>query len=260
MRLAGAYRSLLLIIALTAALIAAPGCMKIHIDTVITADGSGTAAIELAMNREVADAVARLGELDSHGDRAGGQDLPAIGELGGERLAAACRAAGVTLASHDFADDEAGVRLDVTLAFLRISDLSHALSALGSDAVARGGEELRIIRTEGGDYLLANMATAGADAGSPQSDPASAADLNRPADPEFLVNFKVLLDHVDELDIRRTITVPGEVISSNAREVEGRTSIWVVNAANMLEEQDTGLDPRITFASEGLSIEAPQAP
>ena len=225
------------------------GCMKVHIDTVIVADGSGTAAVSFGMNRQVADAVARLGDLDDGGGDE--QDLAALTDLDRDELAAACAEAGVRVVSHAFTDDITGVTFELELSFDRVADLSHALSTLSSDAVARPGEELRIIHTEADEYLLANAAIEGAEIPEP------AADANRPSSPEFLMNFMVLLDHVDELDIRRTITVPGEVISSNAREVEGRTSIWVINAANMLEEDDSGLDPHIVFAAEGVEIPAP---
>ena len=78
---------------------------------------------------------------------------------------------------------------------------------------------------------------------------------DRPEKPssEFLLHFAVLLKHVGELDVRRTITVPGEVISSNAREVEGRTSIWAINASNMMS-QSQDMTPEIVFSGAGLKI------
>jgi len=248
----------LIAFALVVLVVLGAGCMKIHIDTVVEADGGGTATIELAMSREVADAVTRIGELEE-GQRGGGRNPAAVGDLGRDRLAAACRDAGVQLLRHELRDDASGVRLTVTLGFSEVSDLSHALGALGSDAVARQGEELRITRTEEGHYLLANTPRPGALADSAAaSEPSVSA--SEPPDGEALQPFSVLLEHVGELDIRRTITVPGEVISSNAREVEGRTSIWEINAANMLEEQDTGLDPRIVFRGDELTIPAGEEP
>ena len=68
------------------------------------------------------------------------------------------------------------------------------------------------------------------------------------------------MQHMAELDIRMAITVPGEIISSNAMAVEGRTSIWALNAANMMQAEDTDMDPVIIFASDGLKIEAEKLP
>ncbi len=238
-------------IAAAAMMFLSTGCLKIHIDTIIAADGTGRATIEFAMGREVADAVARLGELDETG-RPGDPGLAAAGDLGRDALAADFEAAGVTVASHDLTDDATGVALVMELAFDQVADLSRALGTLQTDALARRGEELRITRTEDDEFLLANTVVAGV------ADSTAADEPHPQPSSELLLNMKVLLDHVAELDIRRTITVPGEVISSNALEVEGRTSIWVINAANMLEEQDTGLDPRIVFASDGLQIAVPE--
>ena len=50
--------------------------------------------------------------------------------------------------------------------------------------------------------------------------------------------FGVLMSHMQELDVRLTVAVPGDVINSNAMEVEGRTSIWAINAANMMDAEN----------------------
>ena len=63
-----------------------------------------------------------------------------------------------------------------------------------------------------------------------------------------------LMGAVAELDVRMTITVPGEIIESNAPTVEGNTSIWAINASNMMEQQDQDMEPVITFSSKGLKI------
>jgi len=57
-----------------------------------------------------------------------------------------------------------------------------------------------------------------------------------------------------ELDVKFTITVPGEVIESNAPTVEGNTSIWAINASNMMSQQGADMEPVITFSSKGLKI------
>ena len=52
------------------------------------------------------------------------------------------------------------------------------------------------------------------------------------------------------------ITVPGDVIESNAPQVDGRTSVWKIDPTNMMEQQGE-LEPVITFSGKGLKIKAP---
>ena len=67
-----------------------------------------------------------------------------------------------------------------------------------------------------------------------------------------------LMASISELDIRMEITVPGNVLSSNAPAVEGRTSIWTINAANMMESQGGDMTPTIAFDKGGVAIDAPK--
>jgi hypothetical protein len=66
-----------------------------------------------------------------------------------------------------------------------------------------------------------------------------------------------LMQSISELDIRMEITVPGDVLSSSAPTVEGRTSVWAINGANMSDAQNMAMEPEITFAKKGVNIDAP---
>ena len=56
-----------------------------------------------------------------------------------------------------------------------------------------------------------------------------------------------------ELDVSMKITVPGDIVTTNAPAQEGRTSIWTVNGDNMMTAgQD--MNPVITFSGKGLDI------
>ena len=61
---------------------------------------------------------------------------------------------------------------------------------------------------------------------------------------------------MSDLDILMKITVPGDVIESNAPQVDGRTSIWKIDSSNMMEQQGE-LEPVITFSGKGVKIKAP---
>ncbi|MFT5784555.1 MAG: hypothetical protein ACI9JE_001882, partial [Candidatus Krumholzibacteriia bacterium] len=62
-----------------------------------------------------------------------------------------------------------------------------------------------------------------------------------------------LMGALAELDVSFKITVPGDIVSSNAPETDGRTSIWAVNSSNMMT-MDQNMDPEIVFSGKGLDI------
>jgi hypothetical protein len=62
-----------------------------------------------------------------------------------------------------------------------------------------------------------------------------------------------LMGAMAELDVSFKITVPGDIVSSNAPETEGRTSVWAINSSNMMT-MDQDMDPEIVFSGKGLKI------
>ena len=229
------------------------GCVKVHMDTTITADGSGTATISYTMSREVADALTKLmatnpGSLTESGDFSDFMDLRR------DKLAAACKTTGVELLDHQFKDDESGRELVMKLGFKTVGDLSRALGALDEDAGGKEHEELRIERTEDGNYRLHNVTVPGDGSTTEVVEETTGSEQDMARMQESMQYFGVLMSHMEEMDIRLTVTVPGEVISSNAMEVEGHTSIWAVNAANMMAAEDMDMEPNIVFSREGVTI------
>jgi len=242
---------------LTAALLVAlgllTGCVKMHMETVIEADGSGTCAVTYAMGREVADAIAELTELnpDAMGED---EEIPSFADMTREKMEQACGEAGVKLVGHEYTDDASGNRLTMTIAFTDVTQLSSALNGIGHDG-GDGQERLGIFRADDGNFVLKSVSVAA----EPTADEAPAEPAEEAADnaanmQQAMQYMGVLMAHVNELDMRLAFTVPGDVISSNAPEVEGRTSIWTVNAANMMDQPD--LEPEIVFASKGLKLKA----
>ena len=150
----------LLTLVLMAVMALGAGCVKVQMDTDITADGSGTATISYSMNPEVADALTKLMETnpESMGEN---DDFSDFMDLRRDKLAAACDAAGVELLDHQFKDDETGRELTMKLGFDNVADLSRALAALDEDAGSQEHEELRISQTEDGNYRLQNVTIPG---------------------------------------------------------------------------------------------------
>ena len=228
---------LLLLPALALLAWTASGCVHMHMATVIDPDGGGACTVSYAIGREVADAVAALNAL---GAGPVAERLPALDSLGRDEVARICAAHGVTLVEHRDTGTATGRRLDLRLSFDDVGALSAVLAGLGY-----GGGAIRIDANDDGSYSLR---TAPAD----PPPPASADEMGRMQ--RSMPHLGVLMAHLDELDVLMTITVPGDVIHSNAMEVEGRTSIWSVNAANVGHATGGGMDPVIRFAGDGVAI------
>ena len=62
-----------------------------------------------------------------------------------------------------------------------------------------------------------------------------------------------LMGAMSELDVRMSITVPGDIIATNAPAREGRTSVWTINSSNMMTA-GMDMEPEITFSGKGLKI------
>ncbi len=241
----------LLMAALAALAVAGSGCVHMHMDTVIDADGGGTCTVTYAIGRDVADAVAALNELGAGPTT---ERLPSLDGLSREAVARICATHGVTLVDHRYLGDAAGERLALSLSFADVADLSAVLDELGDDG---GSDIMRIDRNADGSYTLRAAPAPPGGAGAPDNStdrrpPATVDELERMQ--RSMPHLGVLMAHLDELDVLMTITVPGDVISSNAMEVEGRTSIWNVNAANVGHADAGGMDPVITFSGDGVSI------
>ena len=246
----------LLLIALSLTVVLCTGCVKMHMDTVIEKDGSGTCTVTYSMAREVADALAKMSDADP--DAMGGdQDIPMLKDMTRDKMDAACKKAGVKLVDHQFTDDATGQSLTMKLGFDDVSDLSKALDV--TDDGDGDQDLLGIFRAEDGNYVLKTVTVSRDESEEePEETEAEAMDMGNPEDmakmQEAMQYMGVLMAHIGDMDIRMAVTVPGDVISSNAPEVEGRTSVWTVNAANMMAAEDMDMEPAIVFSSKGLKI------
>ncbi len=236
------------------------GCMQMHMDTDIGSDGSGTATVSFSMSREVADALAKLEELGGDGIGSDETDMPDFDELDRATVEAACKESGVKLKDFSQTDDATGKSVRMEVAFADVTQLSRFLEATTADESEETRDELRIEKLDDGNYRLKAVTV---DLPAPTEDTGDMAeeDVDAGSMDDGMANMQesmqymgVLMSKMNELDVRMTITVPGEIISSNAMEVEGRTSIWAINAANMMQAQDVEMEPDIVFSGKGVSI------
>jgi hypothetical protein len=243
------------------------GCVKMHVDTVIDKDGTGTCTLTYAMSAEVAVAFEKLQASSGTADGTElGASPPSLKEMTRQRVETICQDAGVELVDHKYTDDENGVSLTLKIAFPDVSKLSSALNVLNSSADGTEQEVLRIVATDDGNYLLTSATVPGAQTSDTASAEEEAEEEQEATEADDLAameesweHMNVLMSHLGEMDMRLSFTVPGDVIHSNAMEVEGRTSIWTISAANMMQAEEMDMAPEIRFSGKGLKIK-PSAP
>jgi len=245
-----------LVALLAVSLLMGGGCMKIHTDTTIEKDGSGTATLYFSMAKEVAEAMEELSDMpNSQMDEA----PPSPTAITKDEVEKAAAQYGVKVKKFEKFTDADRDGFEMELAFEHLQDLSYVLAG-----VMGGGEDaLCLFSTGDGNFLLTSTkldlpdepdeefeVEAEADAA------ASPDDMSQEDMQKSMAVMQKMMAHMSDLDILMKITVPGDVIESNAPQVDGRTSIWKVDSSNMMEQQGE-LEPMITFSGKGVKIKAP---
>ena len=242
-----------LVALLAVSLLMVGGCMKIHTDTTIEKDGSGTATLHFSMAKEVAEAMEELSDMpNSQMDDA----PPSPTAITKDEVEKAAAKYGVKVKRFEKLTDADRDGFEMELAFKRLEDLSHVLAG-----VLWGGEEgLGLFSTSDGNFLLTS---AKLDLPDDESEPETEAgeevnpeDMSQEDMEKSMAVMQKMMAHMNDLDILMKITVPGDVIESNAPQVDGRTSVWKIDPTNMMEQQGE-LEPVITFSGKGLKIKAP---
>jgi hypothetical protein len=158
--------------------------------------------------------------------------------------------------AHTSTDGRESIRL--AFAFKDLKGLSAAMAAtVGQDPE----EGMGIYETGDGNYVLKQAVYDFSDMPLPEDEAEEneAAETTTPAEqtPEQMQRQMELVGKMmasmSELDISIRITVPGDIIETNAPQQEGRTSIWTVNSSNMMSA-DQDMEPVITFVGKGLKI------
>jgi hypothetical protein len=242
-------RSLLLLVPVLALL---GGCVHFHSAIEIGPDGAGTCTMSYAMSRSVAEAIAEMEALSPAAE--GEQHAPTLSDFDRTEMEKRARDNGVTIRKFEQKTVDGRETLTIEMAFTTVTGLSRVLDQ------ASDGTVLTILR-EGDNYRLTSIPDPNppAPAEEPESEsPAAAEAAGSPEDSAKMMQVMgKLMQSIEELDIRFEVTVPGDIVESNAPQVEGRTSIWAITAENMMESQGEGMDPEIIFAGGGVKIDAP---
>ncbi len=241
------------------------GCLQVHSDTVIEKDGSGTANFTMSMSPAVLEAITEMKDLDMDQD----QEIPMFEDINKEDLDKAAEGRGVKITKFEKGQVDGREQLEIAIDFKDLEGLSYVMGNLMGGSP---GDGMGIYETDDGNFVLKEAhydfpdqpaeeteeiedVAPQADAEDEASGEASTLTEQEKAQKQMAVMGK-MMGAMAELDVRFTITVPGEIIESNAPTVEGNTSIWAINAGNMMEQQGSDMEPVITFSSKGLKIKA----
>lgn len=226
---------------LAVALGAAPGCVQFRADVTVDGKGGGTARVTMSVDPEV---LAARTELDKLGGDVMGLALPDYATITRPYLEKRGAGHGVTVTAFSKGSSGGRQTLDCTLAFADLKGVSWALNDV---AGALGGAGLAIAKADGGNLVLRSRQY-GFPAPAKKAAPTPTADSSR-RQAELATT---LIGAIGELDVSLNVTVPGDIVRSNAPQVAGRTSTWTINAGNMMNQQD--VNPEIVFSGAGLSI------
>ena len=228
------------------------GCIQMHSDTVIDKDGSGTASMTLSVSTAVSDALVEMKEMDS--GQSGDMDFPMFDDINGDELKAAGKDHGVKVTKFEKKVVDERKTLDIVMEFKDLKGLSYVMGkVMGSEV----GDGMGIFDAGDGNFVL-RQASYDFPA-EPVEEEEEEVQSEGPAEqnPEDMQKqmalMGTLMGSISELDVAFKITVPGDVVSSNAPLVEGNTSIWSINQSNMMS-QDQDMEPEIVFSGKGLKI------
>jgi len=236
------------------------GCLQATAETEINDDGSGFFSLAYSMSPTVAEAMKELEELGGVQDM--DADMPMFNDLDEGEFKKHCKQHGVTLEKFAQTNKDGREGFEIALRFKNLEGLNAAMK----EGMGDGGG-LRLSKTPDGDYVFKlvpddgeDMAEDSMDMDESEEDPMSAPEEE--FDPEKLGKAMEIMGKmmasISELEFNLRISVPGDIIESNAPTVEGRTSIWEIRGDDMMAAGPDMAEPRILFSGKGLDINAPE--
>lgn len=234
---------MMLVVALVAMM---SGCVQMHMNTEIKKDGSGTMEMTMSLSEVVKEAIAL---------EAGDDDLAELGammSMDKKELEKAIKGHDVKVKKYEKKDVKGRETLFIKLEFKDLEGLSMALNQMemGDD----GG--LAIVDLGDGNYAFRPYEydfPVKAEEEVEEEEEMTMDDMDPAKMQKQMEIMGKLMGAMSELDFSMKITVPGDIVESNAPIVEGRTSTWSINAANMMSA-GSDMEPNIVFSGKGLKI------
>ncbi len=229
------------------------GCVQMHMDTEIKKDGSGTMDMTLSLSKVLTDAIEEMGTEDMDDDIG---NITAIMDLDKKDLEKTVKSHDVKVKKFKKSVVDGRETLHVTFQFKSLEGLSYAMSEVMGES--EGG--MAIIDIGNGQYALRPYEYHWPAKAEEKEEEVAEEEMNMddmdPAKMQKQMELMgKLMGAMGELDVSMKITVPGEIIKSNAPDVEGRTSTWSINSSNMMTAGGS-MEPDIIFSSKGLKLKA----
>ncbi len=240
------FLTMMLMVALAAMM---SGCIQMHMNTEIEKDGSGTMEMTMSLSAVVTEAINEMGTEGMDDDM---EEIGDLMKMEKSELEESIKDLDVELVKFEQGIVEERETVQIKLKFKDLENLSLALRSI------MGGEDngLAIVDNGDGNFVLRPYEYDWPPLPEEEVEADEAEDTEE-VDPEEMQKQMALMGKLmgamGELDISMKMTVPGDIIESNAPTVEGRTSIWTINSSNMMSG-NTDMEPNIVFSGEGLKI------
>ncbi len=237
----------LVLLGLAVLIAALAGCVQVKMATDIAKDGSGTYTMTYSVSQEVEQTLAEMDALG--GDMAKEMDdAPDFANFDRDEFTKKIGKHGVKLVAYTNDVQNGRRNVEMKLSYPDLMSLSEAIGG------SFGGGGIKITKN-GDDYLLSSYQVQKPALDESAKEDAQA-DMNAAMQnaTKSMELMGRLMAHISEMTMAMAITLPGDVIESNAHRVEGRTCIWEINANNMMQAE--GMEPHVVFSGKGLSIKA----
>jgi hypothetical protein len=229
------------------------GCVQFHSDLVLEKDGSGTMTMTFSMSEEMLEA------MESMQDMPGGQgpDGPSADMLERDQLEKMAKHYGVKIQDYQDSVVDGRKTTKVVLAFDDYAKAACLMTSMSSDSE----ESLVLVKLASGDYALRNGTP---DCPEPPAEMEAEAEESAAAEPgeadpeamgKAMEAMGKMMAAMSEMELVMTVSVPGDVVSTNAHETDGHTVTWRINAENMMAMQG-GFEPEVVFSGQGLKLKA----
>ncbi|MGD9547099.1 MAG: hypothetical protein AB7V45_06045 [Candidatus Krumholzibacteriia bacterium] len=239
-----------------AAALTLSGCIQMHSATTIEKDGSGTASFRLSFSQGVSDALKEMQGMDM--DMGGDMEMPDFSKVDKAELEKAGKEHGVKITRFSRDPVDGRETLDIEMSFEDLKGLSFMMNKVMGESSDNGG--FGIFDNGDGNFILRSATYEYPDQPAEEAEEAVESETTMPEmDPEMMGKqmelMGKLMASMSELSVHMEITVPGDIVKSNAPTVEGRTSIWTVDSSNMMSMQgESDMEPEIVFSAKGLKI------
>ena len=233
------------------------GCVIFHSVTEINKDGSGVAELTMSMSPSVQEAIKELQALDTAQSQE--MDFPMMSDLDKSEIEKAAKGHGVKVKKFEKATADGRETMNIVLEFDDLKGFSYVMSHVMGEG--EGGQGMGIFDAGDGNYVLKSAEYDFPDAEEKEEDETDAetstedmANMDPAQMQKQMEIMGKLMGAMAELDVSMKITVPGDIVKSNAPETDGRTSIWTVNSSNMMAMDQNNMEPEIVFSGKGLKI------